>query len=296
MKKVLVLGGTRFFGKRLVQLLVEAGADVTVATRGLTQVELPASVKRMTLDRDDVHSLAVAGEEQWDVVYDNICYSSQNAMDACKVFRGKVGKYVLTSTLSVYDYAEEPLQEGAFDPFTYEINRKTRDETTYQEGKRQAEAVFFEEKAFPVVAVRFPIVLAEDDYTRRLWFHIEHVQEERPIGLTNPAAKMCFIHAQEAAQFLAWVATTSITGPVNACSDGTVSLAELMEMIGQTVGKPARMEPTTDASDASPFGFVASFYMDNGKAKAAGFPFWSLDEWLPVLVKNLNEEYITEKA
>lgn len=42
MTKVLVLGGTRFFGKRLVQLLVAAGADVTVATRGLTEVDLPA--------------------------------------------------------------------------------------------------------------------------------------------------------------------------------------------------------------------------------------------------------------
>lgn len=296
MKKVLVLGGTRFFGKRLVQLLVEAGADVTVATRGLTQVELPAAVKRITLDRDNVHSLAAAGEQQWDVVYDNICYSSQNALDACKVFRGKVGKYVLTSTLSVYDYAEEPLQEGAFDPYRYAINLKTRDETTYQEGKRQAEAVFFQEKAFPVVAVRFPIVLAEDDYTQRLWFHIEHVQEERPIGITNPAAQMGFIHAQEAAQFLAWLTTTSITGPVNACSDGTVSLAKLMETIAQTVGKPAQIEQTTDASDASPFGFLASLYMDNGKAKAAGFPFWVLNEWLPALVKHLNEKYTAEKA
>ncbi|MED1785309.1 NAD-dependent epimerase/dehydratase family protein [Brevibacillus fortis] len=296
MKKVLVLGGTRFFGKRLVNLLVEAGADVTVATRGITQVDLPASVKRLTLDRDDVNSLAVAGEEQWDVVYDNICYSSQNAMDACKVFRGKVGKYVLTSTLSVYDYAEESLKEEAFDSYTYHIQAKTREEMTYQEGKRQAEAVFFQENAFPVVAVRFPIVLAEDDYTRRLYFHIQQVQEERPIGIPNLAAQMCFIHAQGAAQFLAWVATTSITGPVNACSDGTVSLAELMEKIVQIVGKPARIEQTTDDSDASPFGFVASFYMDNSKAKAAGFPFWSLDEWLPALIKNVNDEYTSEKA
>ncbi|MFS0552944.1 NAD-dependent epimerase/dehydratase family protein [Brevibacillus sp. 179-C9.3 HS] len=296
MKKVLVLGGTRFFGKRLVNLLVESGADVTVATRGLADVDLPASVKRLTLDRDDIGSLAVAGEEQWDVVYDNICYSSQNAMDACKVFRGKVGKYVLTSTLSVYDYAEESLKEEAFDPYAYQIQAQTREEVTYQEGKRQAEAVFFQEQVFPVVAVRFPIVLAEDDYTRRLYFHIEHVQEERPIGISNPAAQLCFVHAQEAAQFLEWVATASITGPVNACSDGTVSLAELMETIAQTVGKPVRIEQTADAADESPFGFVASFYMDNSKAKAAGFPFWSLEEWMPALIKTVNEEYTTQKA
>jgi len=107
---------------------------------------------------------------------------------------------------------------------------------------------------------------------------------------------MGFIHAQEAAQFLAWLTTTSITGPVNACSDGTVSLAKLMETIAQTVGKSARIEQTTDASDASPFGFLASLYMDNGKAKAAGFPFWVLNEWLPALVKHLNEKYTAEKA
>ncbi|MED1852411.1 NAD-dependent epimerase/dehydratase family protein [Brevibacillus borstelensis] len=33
MKKVLVLGGTRFFGKRLVKGLVDSGYDVTIATR-----------------------------------------------------------------------------------------------------------------------------------------------------------------------------------------------------------------------------------------------------------------------
>lgn len=295
MKKVLVLGGTRFFGKELVHLLVEAGADVTVATRGLSETNLPASVKRMTLDRDDKHSLAKAGSKKWDVVYDNICYSAQNALDACEVFGGKVGKYVLTSTLSVYDYAEGSLKEDAFDPDHYEIQPKTKEEVTYQEGKRQAEAVFFQQAAFPVVAVRFPIVLAEDDYTRRLHFHVEHVQEEQPIYFPNLSAELCFIHAQGAARFLDWVATAPITGPVNACSDGILSLESLMQMISDTVGKPAVITSTKGEADESPFGFAASFYMDNSKAKTAGFPFWSLDTWLPSLIKTIHEGYKSKK-
>jgi len=36
MKKVLVMGGTRFFGKKLVQHLLDEGNEVTIATRGRT--------------------------------------------------------------------------------------------------------------------------------------------------------------------------------------------------------------------------------------------------------------------
>jgi uncharacterized protein YbjT (DUF2867 family) len=34
MKSALILGGTQFVGKRLVQLLIDEGVEVTVATRG----------------------------------------------------------------------------------------------------------------------------------------------------------------------------------------------------------------------------------------------------------------------
>jgi Nucleoside-diphosphate-sugar epimerases len=296
LKKVLVLGGTRFFGKRLVHLLIESGADVTVATRGLTEVDLPPQVKRLVVDRDDKASLAIAGEEQWDIVYDNICYSYQNALDACEVFRGKVGKYVLTSTLSVYDYAEQALKEEEFDPYTYPLRPGTREGVSYQEGKRQAEAVFFQTDAFPVVAVRFPIVLAEEDYTRRLHFHVEHVHEEQPIGLENPQATMCFIHAGEAARFLQWAGTGSVTGPVNANSHGTVTLQALLDNIAQAVGKPARIQPETAPSDQSPFGFPHSFFMDNSKAAAAGFAFLTLESWLPALIQTIAKETMHAKA
>ena len=287
MKKALVLGGTRFFGKRLVQLLVESGVEVTVATRGLTDADLPPQVKRVKVDRDDVHSLATLGSEDWDVIYDNICYSSQNAIDACEAFRGRVGRYVLTSTLSVYDFSPERLKEEEFDPYTYPIVPAPKEEVSYQEGKRQAEAVFFQQQAFPVIAARFPIVLAEDDYTRRLHFHVEHVREGQPVGMVNPEAIMCFIHAQEAAEFLQWAGTVELEGPVNACSHGTIRLSALMDEIADAVGKQANIQAKTADDDASPYGFPESFYMDNGKAGEAGFSFRTLDSWLPQLIRTL---------
>ena len=57
MKKILVFGGTRFFGKALVQRLINKGHEVTIATRGQTKDEFGPSVKRIIVDRENKESL-----------------------------------------------------------------------------------------------------------------------------------------------------------------------------------------------------------------------------------------------
>lgn len=52
MKKVLVLGGTRYFGRELVKNLIERGNDVTVGTRGVTEDEFGDKVNRIKIDRN----------------------------------------------------------------------------------------------------------------------------------------------------------------------------------------------------------------------------------------------------
>ena len=47
----LVLGGTGFVGRRLVEVLVAEGNPVTVLNRGVTSVELPPGVDRLVADR-----------------------------------------------------------------------------------------------------------------------------------------------------------------------------------------------------------------------------------------------------
>jgi NAD(P)-dependent dehydrogenase (short-subunit alcohol dehydrogenase family) len=68
---VLVLGGTRFFGKTLVEQLVSAGHAVTVLSRG--KLPPPAGAKHLVADRSDPAALAAAlateelpfGEDGW---------------------------------------------------------------------------------------------------------------------------------------------------------------------------------------------------------------------------------------
>ncbi|MGN7357318.1 NAD-dependent epimerase/dehydratase family protein [Paenibacillus sp. SAF-054] len=290
MKNILILGGSRFFGKRLVQQLLDEGHKVTIATRGNTEDGFGDAVGRIQLDRENKESLAQAteGGREWDTVYDNICYSPQAAQDAVDVFNGKVKRYILTSTLSVYEPASRTHEEKDVNPYIYPITMGGKNDFSYGEGKRLAEAVFFQNADFPAAAVRFPIVLGEDDYTGRLEFHIDHVKKEQPIGIPNLQAKMCFISSQEAAAFLSWMKNQRVEGPINARSQGDVKLSELIGWIEKETGKKALITKQAGEKDQSPFGVPDSWVMDTNKAERLGFQFQPLRSWLPGLIRQLS--------
>ncbi len=289
--KILVFGGTRFFGKKLVEQLVAAGHDVTIGTRGKTKDDFGDTVKHVVLNRESRDDLFQLAKENWDVIYDNICFSPREALYAVDAFKGKVKRYIYTSSLSVYSQKGRALTEEDFNPKHYEIVIGDKEDFDYGEGKRLAEAVFFQKASFPVVAVRFPIVLGVDDYTKRLHFHLEHIQKQQEIGIINGQAEISFINSNEAARFLEWVGVSSdLTGPINASSNGTYSLNAFIKMLEAKTGQKALVEEVTDDVDDSPFGIEKTYYLDNSNATQAGFVFDDLREWLPELVTTILKE------
>ncbi|WP_249659266.1 NAD-dependent epimerase/dehydratase family protein [Lysinibacillus fusiformis] len=286
---ILVLGGTRFFGKKLVELCIENGHDVTILTRGQSGNPFGTAVKQLIVDRDNHDALENAlAHTTWDIVYDNICYSPNEAHNICELLKGKTKKLVFTSTLSTYEVDGKMKKEEDFDPYHYQVLMGDREEFSYGEGKRQAEAVLFKEASFPVVAVRFPIVMGEHDYTRRLHFHVERILHDQPISLPNIDAQMSYITDEEAAEFLYFVGVTPIEGPYNATASGAISLKELLALIEEESGKRAKISLVGgDEESQSPYGVPADWYMTNAKAEKAGFTFSQLRDWLPNLVKTL---------
>ncbi len=286
---ILVLGGTRFFGKKLVELCIENGHDVTILTRGQSGNPFGTAVKQLMVNRDDRDALENAlAHTTWDIVYDNICYSPNEAHTICELLKGKTKKLVFTSTLSTYEVDGKMKKEEDFDPFHYQILMGDRNEFSYGEGKRQAEAVLFKEASFPVVAVRFPIVMGEHDYTRRLHFHVERILHDQPISLPNIDAQMSYITDEEAANFLYFAGMTPIEGPYNATASGAMSLKELLALIEEKSGKRAKISLVGgDEESQSPYGVPADWYMTNAKAEKAGFTFSQLHDWLPKLVNTL---------
>ncbi|MCE4051331.1 NAD-dependent epimerase/dehydratase family protein [Bacillus sp. Au-Bac7] len=290
-EKALVIGGTRFFGVHLVKSLLDMGVHVTVATRGMAADPFGDEVERIFFDRSDLTNFKESFKDtKWDAVYDQICYSSEDALNAIEVFSGKTEHYILTSTLSVYDSYKQLLKEEDFNPYEYPIVIKSAKEVTYQEGKRQAEAVFFQKAPFKTAAVRIPIVLGINDYTKRLEFHTEKVAAGEEIYFPNIQAAMGFIDEKEAGNFIAWAGVKGIEGPVNACADGIIHLSELIAIIEKSTGKQAVLANEKQDNNASPYGIDSFWAMSNDKAKGMGYLFSNLQEWLPSLINSITKK------
>lgn len=102
--KVLVLGGSRYFGHHLIEDLLTAGHHVTVATRGNKDFRLKNQVNFVVADREkleDLQKLAALGP--FDLIYDQICMSGKAANNSVIAFKDACKKYVFTSTGSVYN-------------------------------------------------------------------------------------------------------------------------------------------------------------------------------------------------
>ena len=183
--RILVLGGTRYFGVHLVNGLLELGHEVTIATRGNTKDTFGDSVKRVIVDRSDEKAMAetFAGKG-YDIVCDNIAYCSNDVRNILSNVSCK--RYIMTSTMSVYEELKMDLKEEEMDTTKKELIWCDRNAYGYDVIKQQAEAALFQAyQDVDSAAVRFPFVIGEDDYTKRLYFYVEHVVKEKPMYVNN---------------------------------------------------------------------------------------------------------------
>lgn len=103
MKKVLVLGGTRFVGRQLVEGLSQLSQlDITLMHRGKTNPTLFPELKHIHADREQDDLSAITSQD-WDSVIDFSCYYPLSLRRLLQGLSGRVGRYIFISTVSVYD-------------------------------------------------------------------------------------------------------------------------------------------------------------------------------------------------
>lgn len=274
---VLVFGGTRFFGKHLVSSLLTAGHEVTIATRGLTKDSFGDTVKRLITDRTDgKHLKEVFAYKYYDVVYDNLAYSSIDIEHVMEAVRCK--RYVMTSSVSVCPLHFQTTEKD-FEPEKEPlIWYSDREGISYNMLKRSAETALM--KAYPKqnsVLVRFPYVTGEDDYTDRLYFYVCHVLAQSPMYIDNMDSQIGFINAADAGRFLQFLGTDEITGAVNAASRGTISIREIISYVEKKTGYAAVF---SESGEAAPYNGTPGFSVSTERAERTGFCFSDLKSWM----------------
>ncbi|GLW50249.1 epimerase [Streptomyces sp. NBRC 14336] len=297
MQRICVIGGSRYIGKLLVERSRAAGHRVTVINRGSTPQ--PAGIEHLVVDRNDEAALtaALAGRT-FDVVVDQVCYTPVQAAIAARAFAGRTRRYVMTSTIEVYDPATAalpavpsgtPVPEESVDPTTWQVDMDlpwhddTYLEAHYAEGKRQAEGVFANAGGFTFATVRSAHVLGGGalEFTGRLAHYAGRVTRGEEITVHAKALPTVFIHYEELAELLLWAAAADFTGPVNACSDGPLDVYDLAGIVVTQAGSDAVYRIVPEGEEASPFSFDRHYAMSNARAKALGFLFSRTTDWLP---------------
>lgn len=151
-KRTLVLGGSVFVGRHLVEELLRRGHEVTVLNRGLTPVEHPAAVQRLACDRKDHDAVRrTLADAHFDAVFDVSGYVPEDVAIMLEVLRDRVEHYAFTSTVAVYarsDYA--PIDEE------FDLDRRPQ-ANPYAAGKVRCEDILMaahRDNGFPATIIR----------------------------------------------------------------------------------------------------------------------------------------------
>ncbi|MGH9614774.1 MAG: NAD-dependent epimerase/dehydratase family protein, partial [Bryobacteraceae bacterium] len=101
--RILLVGGSGFIGRFVVQDLLAAGHEIAVFHRGLSGRELPPAVQRIIGDHAEIERYR-AGFERFapDVVVDFILSGGRQAQALAATVRGIAGRVVAISSQDVY--------------------------------------------------------------------------------------------------------------------------------------------------------------------------------------------------
>ncbi len=164
--KALVLGGSVFVGRHIVDALLAAGHEVAVLNRGRTPTDLSDAVERLVADRTDLAQMrSVLDGRDWDGVFDVsgfVMAAGGSDIDGLlDLLDGHVGHYVYVSSVMAYDQA----LVGSF-PWTEDQPTNPDGPRSYGGFKALAEAAMLDRwraTAFPATVVRPAAIYGPDN-------------------------------------------------------------------------------------------------------------------------------------
>ncbi|KQR33053.1 NAD-dependent epimerase/dehydratase family protein [Deinococcus sp. Leaf326] len=235
---ILILGGTRFVGRHIVEAFVAAGHRVTVLTRGQTAADLPAGVKHLTGDRDAPGGgLEALAGRRWDACVDVSGYQPRQVRASTAALRARVDHYVFISTVSVYaEQDREVVRES--DPLLPACSDEAAAVTSETYGPLKVACEALVQAAFPDAStiLRPQIVAGPDDYTRRYPYWPDRAaragEGEGPVLVPGDGQDFLqVIDARDLARLTVWLTEARRPGVFNV-SGPRLTWAEFLRLLG----------------------------------------------------------------
>jgi 2'-hydroxyisoflavone reductase len=109
---ILIIGGTVFLGRHIVEAALARGHTITMFNRGKRNPELFPEVEKLRGDRDNPAELAVLNERRFDAVIDTCGYLPRAVRASAEMLAPRTNHYTFISSISVYaDYSKVGITE-----------------------------------------------------------------------------------------------------------------------------------------------------------------------------------------
>jgi 2'-hydroxyisoflavone reductase len=237
---VLVIGGTLFIGRRLVEALRAAGHTVTILHRN------PKSGPGLIADRNDPGAVRMTLQDrQFDAVFDNV-YDWQRGTTAEQVeatARACAGdhlqRYVFMSSVAAYGSGLDRSEDDPLAPPDHPED--------YVRNKAASERILFrmhQQEGFPAVTLRPPFVYGPGNPFYREAFFWDRLRDERPIIVPDDGSRlMHFVYVHDIVKCCLRILNEprSVGQAFNVADSRPITQEQLVRTLAQAAGKGPRI-------------------------------------------------------
>ena len=291
---LLVLGGTLFVGREIVESALGRGHRVTLFHRGTTNAALFPEAEHLLGDRDG--GLAALEGRRWDAVIDTCGYLPRIVRASAELLSGAAPHYTFVSSISVYpDHAAPGIDESGTVGVLEDPTDETFNGATYGPLKALCERAVDQGFAGSVLHVRPGLIVGPHDPTDRLtWWTRRIARGGEVLAPGDPAAPVQLVDARDLAAWTVRMVEANRTGVFNAVGPSTpLTLGQVLEAGRSVIAGNARftwvdesflldrgVTPWTELPVWVPAGMAGFMRVDASKSHAAGLTFRSLEDTL----------------
>lgn len=243
MNHVLVIGGTAFIGRALVDRLLERGADVTILHRGIG-TPWGDRVKELRCDRNEVDAVRnVLAGHTFDTVFDNVYdwqrgTGAEPVVAAAEALADGLNRYVFTSSIAAYGGGMDHSETDALAPADHPDR--------YMREKASTERALFAMHAssgVPVTTLRPAFVYGRHNPFDREAFFWDRILDDRPIIIPGDGERpMQFVLVDDVARAAILAATVDdATGSAFNLALPPITQVELVHALARAAGRTAQV-------------------------------------------------------
>ncbi len=243
--RILILGGTVFLGRHVVEAAVVAGHDVTLFNRGQSQPHLFPHLEQIYGDRDG--DLGALGGQQWDAVVDT---SGQlpRLVAASAAALSSAGQYLFVSSISVYRDVSAPGVREDAPPRTLSHPDSEDVRTDYGALKFLCEEEVRSGFGASATIVRPGLIVGPWDPTDRFTYWPARLDQGGEVLVPGrPARRIQFVDVRDLATFMLRLVEQRTPGTFNADQPpGAVTMGDLMAACQAAAAKPSHLHWVDD--------------------------------------------------